>query len=307
MRTRLNFLVTVLLFLCPLTALANVPLIDQHVSTLHVAPGSRMHIDLSLQDAVIQVVPGHRVIVETQIWSRTDSAQTKQHLIQTLIPKVSQDHGVVRITSPSSSKPLSLLSSSYWNFLDSHTAHDTRALVKITVPPSMAIRSQIGTGNFRFDNLGATNSLSEKDGTGNIDVQTSSKHLRLTTGTGNIVVRQSMGQDTQLESGNGNILWQGKTRSLRIHTGAGNINVHAEPLPAGARMYAQAGVGNLQVCLTGNPPLQGKMTTGIGALRMQYPTEIEGKGNTYRFNGGHGTVALHLSSGVGSVALRPCS
>ncbi len=298
----------------PAIALARPPLIYHRVANVVAHPNGTVEIRLPMHDVVIHVKAGDSVTVVSDIWAATGSRKARQSVIRRLAPEVSAQGNDVRIAAPSQHG---------W---DIHLGWGSgpEARVTVTMPPTMGVNYDLGSGDFLFDNPGAPNAIQGISGSGDVHVHSASRELSAKTGSGDIrVALDGRAGSALLRTGSGDIDFAGNAATLHlatgsgdigvhdatagratIHTGSGDIIMHWSEVKAGGRIGASTGSGDVVAYFPGNTVLGGSLSSGSGDIDSAFPVMVHGSHHSYTLVGGAGAVELNVGTGSGDVSLR---
>jgi len=298
----------------PALAFGRPPLIYHRVANVVAHPNGTVALHLSMHDVVIQVKKGDSVTVSTDIWASAGSDSAKKEIIHRLAPKVSTRGDDVVVASPRHH-------GWHWSF---HWGGGPQARVTVTMPPTMAVKYHLGSGDFTFDNAGAPNRIDGTSGSGDVDVKSASKQLSLRTGSGDVhaaltgspvsallhtgsgdVRFTGAAESLKIEAGSGDItVHDGAVKNANIHTGSGDIVTHWSKVTAGGSMSATAGSGDVIMDFPPDTVLGGSISTGSGDVDSAFPVTVHGSHHDYTLAGGSGAVQLDIDTGSGDVELR---
>ncbi len=304
----------VVLLALPALAFARSPLIYHQVANLPAHPGGAVRLVLSSHDVVVKIRSGDTVTVTTDIWAATDSRKEKSRIIERYAPKVSASGDDVVVRS---------LRHRGWNS-GFDWGEGPQARVTVVMPPAMALDYRLGSGDFHFDNVGATTAIKGESGSGDVFVVSASKRLDLRAGSGDMNAKIDNGSAVaalqtgsgdihfagttgtlNLEAGSGDITVSGGTaKSISITTGSGDVVTHWLKLAAGAMINDSAGSGDVVMYFPAGTVIGGRISTGSGDVDTDFPATIHGRHHTYTLAGGTGAVQVNLDTGSGDVALR---
>ncbi len=304
----------VILLALPALAFARPPLIYHQVTNLSAHADGAVRLVLSSHDVVVRIRPGDTVTVTTDIWAATDSRKEKSRIVERYAPKVSASGDDVVVHSPRHRG---------WHF-SFDWGEGPQARVTVVMPPAMALDYRLGSGDFRFDNAGATTSIKGESGSGDVFVVSASKQLDLRAGSGDMNAKIANGSAvTALHTGSGDIHFTGLTGALNLEAGSGDITVndgvaksasittgsgdvvtHWLKLAAGAAIDGSAGSGDVVMYFPAGTVIGGRISTGSGDVDTDFPATIHGSHHTYTLAGGTGAVQVNLDTGSGDVALH---
>ncbi|PKY11400.1 hypothetical protein B1757_04050 [Acidithiobacillus marinus] len=288
-------------------------------------PGQRLDLQLPSQNCTIVVTPGNELHIRTSIWGNAKDAAQKQQLLKEASVSIIQSGQVISIRSSADREDKNfvqnftnapqffhrlwawLFHGDPWIPLPSLHHSQVQAKLQIALPEYLPIVAKLGTGEFLFHNPKARNPLTVKDGTGQIQIDSSTPEMTLDAGTGKVLASQHSGQRTNIQSGTGTVYWQGSTQHFEIHTGTGNIQIHALAVSPGDSFSAHTGTGNIALCFAGKPALSGLAVTATGGFDAEHPfapSAVDGR--RYQFGPVANSINIQLHSGTGSIRLRKC-
>lgn len=325
-KIRLLSVVLLLFTACLLPGLARAATFQEtQVQNLETQPGQRLELQLPFQDCTIVVTPGNELHIRASISGNAKDAAQKQQLIKEATVSITQSGQVISIRSSADREDKNfvqdftnapqffdrlwawLFHGAPWIPLPSPHHSQVQAKLQITLPEYLPIVAKLGKGEFLFHSPKATNPLTVKDGTGQIQIDSSTPEMVLDAGTGRVLASQHSGQRTNIQSGTGTVYWQGSTQHFEVHTGTGNIQIHALASSQGDSFSAHTGTGNIAVCFAGKPALSGLAVTATGGFEAKYPFAPSAvDGHQYQFGPVANSINIQLHSGTGSILLRKC-
>lgn len=298
----------------PAAAFARPPLIYHHLTKVVAHAGGSVRFRLSLHDVVIHVKPGNSVTVATYIWSGVGSHNTKERLIKLLAPKVTATNGNVMVSSPRERG---------WH-LGFDWGGNTQAREVVTMPPTMAVKYDLGSGNFWFDNPEAKNPIKGSNGSGDVHIRSATKRLYLKIGSGDVhVALDGRANAVWVRAGSGDIDFSGAGKMLdlasgsgdvqvhhataaeaKLNTGSGDIFAHWRRVVKNGLISATSGSGDVAMYFPPSASLQGKITTGSGDVDSAFPGSAWHDHHTYTLSGSAGAVRLMIRTGSGDISLH---
>lgn len=298
----------------PLLASARPPLIFHRVTRLTYRPGERLKIRLSMQDVEIKVGRSDSVRISSFIWASVNSRQARERLIHHFAPAVIQKENAVQVASRRHG-------GWHWSF---NWGESLQAREVVTIPPTMAVRYQLGSGDFRFDNPGSTNSIRGFSGSGDVLVRSHSSHLVIRAGSGD--ARVFLGGHAQVLSvvtGSGDIELVGGARKIQLKAGSGDVEVHAglghmasiesgsgdivarwRAFKSGGAIRVATGSGDVSMVFPEGTVLGGLIETASGDVKSAFPVSTEQGHHTYVLGGGRGAIHFHATTGSGDVSVE---
>ncbi|MGH8128173.1 MAG: DUF4097 family beta strand repeat-containing protein [Gammaproteobacteria bacterium] len=296
----------------PVLALARPPLIYHKVATMPAHSDGAVRLVLGSSDVVVNIKTGNTVSVTTDIWADADSKDAKAKVVARYASTVSASGDDVVVRSPRNHG---------WHF---SWGESPQTRVTVAMPMAMALNYRLGSGDFRFDNVGATTSIKGESGSGDVFVNAASKRLDVRAGSGDMQASiDNAAGSTTLHTGSGDIRFSGMTgglnldagsgditvndavaKSASITTGSGDIVVHWRKLATGTTINGNAGSGDVVMYFPADTVIGGRISTGSGDVDTDFPATIHGSHHSYTLSGGAGAVQVDLDTGSGDAELR---
>jgi len=307
-----RFAALVLLLVFPVLAFARPPLIYHKVDSVASHAGGTVKLVLSSHDLVVDVKPGDKVSVTTDIWASADSSDEKSKIINRYAPTVESSGDDVVIRSPSSHG---------WHF---SWGRSPQARVTVVMPADMKLDYHLGSGDFRFDNPTAKMDVKGESGSGDVYFKGNPGRLHLTAGSGDMQV--ASGTDpgpVSVHTGSGDVGFSGSattlslgagsgditataelTKAAKLGSGSGDIVVHWKKVAAGASIKGSSGSGDLDMYFPPDTVIGGRISTGSGDVNTDFPALIHGSHHSYTLSGGDGAIQVDVGTGSGDVGLH---
>lgn len=298
LRTRLiGFLGFAVLLLTGAWTYLGIDLSDTIRETFSVRPGGQLHLDIDRGNITVETGQGEEVRVEVERVARTDDRESARELLeshQVDIEKRSNDVYVQARHQESSG--------GIWKVWRSRKSDELKVHVRVRVPMQYNLQFETGAGNVQVADL--EGDVSGSTGAGNLTVGQINGAVQLSSGAGNIEVGGAA-RLLHVETGAGNVKLNNVQGATQVETGAGNIMAVITGQPDGASEFS-SGAGNVTVYLAGEIGLQVHGSTGIGSYSTDFPLTVESGwvGKSFEGTIGSGGPALHLSAGMGNVALK---
>ncbi len=301
-----------LLLLVPVAALARPPLIYHHTASVAAHSGGTVRLVLSSHNLVVDVKPGDKVSVTTDIWASAGSKDAKSRIIDRYAPTVETSGDDVVIRSPTRHG---------WHF---HWGRSPDARVTVVMPGSMKLDYRLGSGDFHFDNPSAKVDVKGESGSGDVHFKGDPGRLHLSAGSGDMEV--ASGADSgpvSAHTGSGDVEFSGSATTLSLGTGSGDVTataavtkaaklgsgsgdivVHWKKVAAGASIHGGSGSGDLLMYFPPSTVIGGKISTGSGDVNSDFPALIRGSRHSFTLSGGPGQIIVDLDTGSGDITLK---
>ena len=178
--------------------------------------------------------------------------------------------------------------------------------MKIEVPTQSDLALRSGDGALQL--TGVQGNVELHTGDGSITAANTSGPLRLSTGDGAITLRQVEGALTAT-TGDGSIQGEGRFTQLDARTGDGSVHVAAlegSPLTGGA--HITTGDGSVELRLPRSVHADLQLRAGDGSVSCDLPLQQQSNSSdrhSLRGSLNGGGAVLHISTGDGSVSVRP--
>ncbi len=267
---------------------------DTVKETFKVRPGGTLFLDIDHGDVEIISARGSEVLIEVERIAKTSNRSAASDMFKRHDLSFEQQGGDVYVKGRYEEAGFP------WSRWRDRGKLRTRVFVR--VPERFNVDFRSGAGNIEISSL--SGSIQGSTGAGNMKITSVQGVLDLSSGAGNVEIREAAGQ-IGVSTGAGNVELRGVQGALEIRTGAGDVTAHLTRQPEGDSSL-ESGAGNLTVFVSQQVGVNVDAVAGMGSIQTDFPLRVEGswmkKSSTGSINGGG--PALHMRTGVGSVAVR---
>jgi hypothetical protein len=271
-------------------------------------PGGTLKVEAAFQDIKVTIAPGTSVEVTVDMKATTWPQDSKESL-KPYEPVFSEEGNTLLIRS----KPKGAFTIGFSN---------CSGLIAVKMPPGMHVDLSTGSGDLEVSgDLGASD-LTCDTGSGDVKVEgalrnasaeTGSGDVKLTltapaaavkahTGSGNVTLSGGASR-IEASTGSGDIVAEGLSGAGSFETGSGDIKGRWAQLPAGTKVKAETGSGDVTLKVPAGAILSGELHSSSGDVKSEFPGTSSDHGRRFAFAGGAGAGELGVDTGSGNITV----
>ncbi len=260
-----------------------------------VEPGGTLHVDVDRGNVRVETASGAAVRVEVERRVRGAAEEAEREVLARHEVTIEERGGDVYVQAELDEN------GGLWGWWGGSDEDRLEVEVRVEVPRRYSVDFATGAGNVQIASL--EGAVRGETGAGNVAVGEVAGPVDLDTGAGNVEVQGAA--RAEVNTGAGNVQLRDVRGRVQARTGAGNISAHITRQPE-APSEVSSGTGNVTVYVSEGVDLSVDASTGIGSAATDFAMQVDEGWMGTSFAGaiGQGGPPLHLSTGMGNVALK---
>ncbi len=271
-------------------------------------PGGALKVEAAFQDVKVTVAPGSSVEVTVDMKATTWPRDSKESL-KAYEPTFSEEGNTILVRS----RPKSGFSVGFSN---------CEGLIAVKMPPGMHLDLNTGSGDLEVTGdlgpvdvtcdtgsgdvrvEGALRNASAETGSGDVKLAltAAATAVKAHTGSGDVNLSGGAGR-LEASTGSGDIVAEGLSGPGSFETGSGDIRCRWTQVPAGAKVKAETGSGDVTFKVPAGAVLAGELHSSSGEVRSDFPGTSSNHGRRFALAGGAGAGELAVDTGSGSISV----